>query len=86
MESPDFASGAFFPAFGNTPLGNIVIVNDEQTLIKDIVDRKNIPLLRFERTNRERLGALDADRDAGAYILRACCVNWQDQQDQQDQA
>ena len=69
VERPDLAAGAFFPALGNATLRDIIVVNGDQTFVEDVVNGQNIPFLRLERADRERLGALDADRDTGPDIF-----------------
>jgi hypothetical protein len=77
VEGPDFAAGTLFPAIGDASLGDIIVVNGDQALVKDVVNGQNVPFLRLERADRERLGTLDADRDAGPDVFGQDAVKGQ---------
>lgn len=69
MENPCFSAGAFFPAFSDTALRKVIIVDGNQAVIDNIINGQDISFLRLKGTQGQRLGALDSDGDTGSDVF-----------------
>ena len=75
MKCPVFAAGTLFPAFSNTALGHVIVVNRNKTVVNQIVNRKHIPFQRLKRTYGKRFCALDPDRNTVSDIFSKRTIN-----------
>ena len=69
MEDPCFSAGTFLPAFSDTTLRKVIVVDGYQTFIDNIIDRQDISFLRFKGTQGQCFGALDSDGNTGSDVF-----------------
>ena len=76
---------AVYPgSFDPITMGHIDIINENQTLIDGIVNRKHIPFHSFKGTDGKGFGALDTDRKMLLDTISRYGINRQQRYQQKD--